>query len=51
MPKAAQFFKNFNLTEEQLYELMKLVNDKGGEDGASIWYEANKELVDGWYNN
>ena len=51
MPKAAQFFKNFNLTEKQLYELMKLVNDKGGEDGASIWYEANKEMVDGWYNN
>ena len=30
MPEAAKFFKNFNLTEDQLYELMDLVNDKGG---------------------
>ena len=51
MPKAAHFFKNFNLTEDQLYELMDLVNDKGGEDGARQWYEANKEMVDGWYKS
>lgn len=51
MPKAARFFKNFNLTEDQLYELMDLVNDKGGETGARMWYEANKDMVDGWYNN
>ncbi|MGV8962813.1 MAG: glycine betaine ABC transporter substrate-binding protein [Candidatus Saccharimonadaceae bacterium] len=51
MPKAAKFFKNFNLTEDQLYELMELVNDKGGEAGARKWYEANKAMVDGWYNN
>lgn len=50
-PEAARFFKNFNLTEDQLYELMDLVNDKGGEEGAQIWYEANKEMVDGWYTN
>lgn len=51
MPKAARFFKNFNLTEDQLYELMDLVNDKGGETGAQIWYDANKEMVDGWFIN
>lgn len=51
MPKAASFFKNFNLTEDQLYELMDLVNDKGGETGAQIWYDANKEMVDGWFIN
>ena len=51
MPEAAHFFKNFNLTEDQLYELMDLVNDKGGEAGAQIWYDANKGMVDGWYTN
>ena len=51
MPQAAQFFKNFNLTEDQMYQLMDLVNDKGGETGARMWYEANKDMVDGWYNN
>ena len=50
-PEAARFFKNFNLTEDQMYELMDLVNDKGGEAGAQIWYDANKEMVDGWYTN
>ena len=51
MPEVAHFFKNFNLTEDQLYELMDLVNDKGGEAGAQIWYDANKEMVDAWYTN
>ena len=51
MPQAAQFFKNFHLTESQLYGLMKLVNDNGGEEGARQWYEANKEMVDGWFGS
>lgn len=51
MPKAAKFFKNFNLSEDQLYGLMDLVNDKGGKAGAQIWYDTNKDLVDGWYSN
>ena len=51
MPKVADFFKKFNLTEEQLYELMASIDDNGNEKGARIWYEANKELVDGWYEN
>ena len=48
-PKAAGFFKNFNLTEDQLYDLMKSLDDNGNENGARIWYEANKELVDSWW--
>lgn len=51
MPEVAHFFKNFNLTEDQLYELMNLVNDKGGKAGAQIWYDANKEMMDSWYTN
>ena len=50
-PEAAIFFKNFNLTEDQMYGLMDLVNDKGGKAGALEWYKANKEMVDGWYIN
>jgi len=51
MPEAANFFKNFNLTDAQLNELMDAVTEFGEEAGARQWYEANKELVDGWYNN
>jgi glycine betaine/proline transport system substrate-binding protein len=47
-PKAATFFKNFNLEEAQLYELMTIIKDKGEEAGATEWYEANKVLVDSW---
>lgn len=51
MPKAAGFFRKFNLTDDQLNDLMSTIEENGQEDGARKWYEANKELVDGWYNN
>ena len=51
MPKVADFFKKFNLTEDELYGLMASIDDNGNEQGARIWYEANKEMVDGWYEN
>lgn len=51
MPEVAGFLKNFNLEEEQLYELLNLIDENGEEEGAHIWYEANKELVVGWYEN
>lgn len=51
MPKAAGFFKNFNLNDEQLNELMSTIEEMGNEFGARKWYEANKEMIDGWYNN
>lgn len=47
-PKAAKFFKNFNLNEDQLYSLLDAIDKKGEETGAKEWYEANKALVDGW---
>lgn len=51
MPKAAEFFSNFNLTDNQLNGLMKSINDSGEIEGARKWYEENKEMVDGWYNS
>ena len=51
MPKVADFFKKFNLTEDELYGLMASIDENGNEKGARIWYEANKEMVDGWYEN
>lgn len=47
-PEAARFFKNFKLSEEQLYALMDAVDKNGEEAGAKAWYKANKALVDGW---
>lgn len=47
-PEAARFFKNFNLTEDQLYKLMGTIKTDGEEAGARKWYEANKALVDSW---
>ncbi|WP_227625921.1 glycine betaine ABC transporter substrate-binding protein [Geofilum rubicundum] len=47
-PKAAQFFKNFNLTESQLYALLEAIDNNGEEAGAEKWYQENKELVDSW---
>ncbi|MCY1723452.1 glycine betaine ABC transporter substrate-binding protein [Prolixibacteraceae bacterium Z1-6] len=49
-PEAAGFFKNFNLEESQLYELMAAITADGEQTGAKKWYEANKELVDSWFN-
>lgn len=48
-PEAAQFFKNFNLSEEQLYNLMNDIDMEGEEPGATKWYQANKDMVDGWF--
>lgn len=50
MPEAAGFFRNFNLTEDQLYELMSLIDSEGDEDGAEQWYSENKGVVDSWFN-
>ncbi len=49
MPKAATFFKNFNLTEEELYGLMKEIRDNNEEQGAEKWYKAHKAKVDAWF--
>lgn len=48
-PEAAQFFKNFSLTEEQLYALMGAIDAEGEEAGAKKWYQANKEMVNSWF--
>jgi glycine betaine/proline transport system substrate-binding protein len=48
-PEAAQFFKNFNLREEQLYTLMGAIDMSGEEEGAQQYYEANKDMVNGWF--
>lgn len=49
MPEAAGFFKNFNLREEQLYSLMGAIDMNGEEEGAKQWYNANKDMVNGWF--
>ncbi|SDZ93328.1 glycine betaine/proline transport system substrate-binding protein [Porphyromonadaceae bacterium NLAE-zl-C104] len=49
MPEVADFFKKFNLEEEQLYSLMAAIDEDGEEAGAQKWYEANQTLVDGWF--
>lgn len=49
-PEAAQFFRNFNLQEDQLYSLMDRIDKEGEEAGAVSWYQENKQLVDGWLN-
>lgn len=49
MPEVAAFFGNFNLNEEQLYSLMEAIDSEGEEAGAQKWYEANKTLVDSWF--
>jgi len=50
MPEAATFFKNFNLKETELYELMSDITNDGEEAGASKYYEAHKAQVDWWFN-
>ena len=50
MPEAAKFFENFNLKEDELYELMSDITDDGEETGAQKYYEAHKAQVDGWFN-
>lgn len=39
------------ITDAQLNDLMSTIDENGSEAGARMWYEANKALVDGWYNN
>lgn len=48
-PKAAEFFKNFQLNEEQLYSLMDAITNKGEEVGTKEWYNIHKDLVKGWF--
>ena len=49
-PELAEFFNNFNLTEEQLYSLMNEIEQGDDtEEAARTWYQNNKELVDGWF--
>lgn len=50
MPEAAKFFENFNLSEDQLYELMADIKSDGEEAGAKKFYEAHKAMVDGFFN-
>ncbi|MBF6596660.1 MAG: glycine betaine ABC transporter substrate-binding protein [Fermentimonas sp.] len=49
MPEAAGFFRKFNLTEDQLYDLMATIDSEGEESGALQWYEDNKSVVDSWF--
>lgn len=49
LPEAAGFFKKFNLTEDQLYDLMATIDSEGEESGALQWYEDNKSVVDSWF--
>lgn len=51
MPKVADFFKKFNLTDDQLNDLMQKIEEVGNEEGSRIWYDANKELVASWFDN
>jgi len=48
LPEAATFFRNFNLEEKQLYELMTAIKNNGEEAGATQWYETNKVMVNSW---
>ncbi|QIA09972.1 glycine betaine ABC transporter substrate-binding protein [Draconibacterium halophilum] len=50
MPKAGTFFKSFNLEEDQLYDLMERISEVGEEAGAQQFYDANKAMLDGWFN-
>lgn len=49
MPEVAAFFKNFELSEEQLYGLMAIIESEGEENGAEMWYQDNYELVNNWF--
>ncbi|NLZ95425.1 MAG: glycine/betaine ABC transporter, partial [Bacteroidales bacterium] len=50
MPEVADFFKKFNLTDDQLNGLMEQIENIGDEAGARIWYDANKDLVESWFD-
>ncbi|MFO8236593.1 MAG: glycine betaine ABC transporter substrate-binding protein [Bacteroidales bacterium] len=49
-PVLAEFFTNFSLNEDQLYELMEVIDKSDDElEAAKGWYENNKEVVEEWY--
>ncbi|MGM0612206.1 MAG: glycine betaine ABC transporter substrate-binding protein [Bacteroidota bacterium] len=49
-PTLEKFFSNFNLQENELYELMEAI-DKGDDEevAAKEWYMGNKVMVDSWW--
>lgn len=51
-PRAWEIVQNINLTNKQLSEASKLVDDEGmsPEDAASRWIEENRADVDAWLN-
>ena len=49
MPEVAAFYRKFNLNEDYLYSLMAAIDEQGEEAGAASWYEANKEMIDAWF--
>ncbi|PWE01181.1 glycine/betaine ABC transporter [Marinilabilia rubra] len=49
-PKLTEFFGNFKLEEAKLYELMDDVKNANDPiDGAKVFLENNKEMVEGWF--
>lgn len=52
-PDVAEFFKNFNFTDDELSDLILKLED-GGDDklkSAKEWMKDNEELVDSWIPN
>ncbi|MFO7726104.1 MAG: glycine betaine ABC transporter substrate-binding protein [Oceanipulchritudo sp.] len=49
-PEVSQFLTNFNLTEDDLLDLMLKIDDSDGDvaDVAFEWMENNRALVDSW---
>jgi glycine betaine/proline transport system substrate-binding protein len=49
-PEVTSFLGNFNLNEDQLYDLLADIKESGDALKASqVWYKENKALVDEWY--
>ncbi|MCF8308882.1 MAG: glycine betaine ABC transporter substrate-binding protein [Bacteroidales bacterium] len=49
-PKAAKFAENFNLNENQLYDLMADIKDSNDTQSAALaWYKDHKKTIDGFY--
>ncbi len=49
-PEAAEFFKNFEIQEDNLYELIDIVLESTDRlTEVKKWYLNNKELVDSWW--
>ncbi len=48
---AANYFKNFSLTEEQMADLLLQMENSDSKESAAVkWIETNKELVNSWIN-